>query len=289
MEQAHIGIIGGSGVYDVEELKVIKELFIKTPFGSPSDKILIGRFSKGENIAFLPRHGKGHRHLPTEVNSKANIWALKYLGVKYIISISAVGSLKEEIHPGDIVIPNQLIDRTKLRPQTFFGDGIVGHIQFADPFCNELCNMLIQEVKKLGYRLHEKGTYVCMEGPAFSTRAESHLYRSWDADIIGMTAIPEAMLAREAEICYANISLPTDYDSWRESEEAVSVEMVVQCMRENIKKAKQIIKEVTLKIPQNMSCGCHKAAEFAVMTNKKYFPKKTMKKLELFYGKYFNT
>lgn len=287
MQKVRIGIIGGSGVDDMEDLKVLDEVSIKTPFGLPSDKILIGKIGEGDPIAFLPRHGKGHTYLPTEVNSKANIWALKYLGVEHIISVSAVGSLKEEIHRGDIIIPDQIIDRTKSRANTFFGDGLVGHVQFADPFCEELRILLIKEVEQLGYALHKKGTYICMEGPLFSTRAESHLYRSWGADLIGMTALPEAKLAREAEICYATIALSTDYDSWRESEEEVSVEMVVQCMHENIKKAKQIIKQVISKIPKDIKCTCHQAAQYAVMTKKEYIPKKTLKKLELFYGKYF--
>ncbi len=286
MEKARIAVIGGSGVYNIEELKIIDELKIKTPFGLPSDKILIGKFANSENIAFLPRHGKGHRFLPTEINSKANIWALKYIGVERIIGISAVGSLKEEIHPGDIVIPDQIIDRTKSRANSFFGDGIVGHISFAEPFCPELRKVLIETVKQLGYSLHTTGTYICMEGPLFSTKAESHLYRSWGASLIGMTVLPEAKMAREAEICYGTIALPTDYDCWYEAHETVTVEMVIKQMQENIKKAKQIIKEVVNNIPIERNCICKNAAANAIMTNPKYIPKKTFKKLKLFYGKY---
>ncbi len=286
MEKARIGVIGGSGVYEIENLTVVDEIMIGTPFGMPSDKILIGKFDNSENIAFLPRHGKGHRYLPTEVNSKANIWALKYIGVEKIISISAVGSLKEEIHPGDIVIPDQLIDRTKSRPNSFFGDGIVGHVPFAEPFCPDLRKILIDTVNELGYKNHDKGTYVCMEGPLFSTKAESHLYRSWGASLIGMTALPEAKLAREAEMCYATIALPTDYDCWHESEESVTVDMVVKQMIENVKKAKEIIKKAVLKIPQERTCICKDAAANAVMTAPEYIPYETYKKLELFYGKY---
>ena len=286
MLKARIGVIGGSGLYDITEFKKLDEIKIKTPFGQPSDKIIIGKFGDSENIAFLPRHGKGHRLLPTEVNSKANIWALKYLGVERIIAVSAVGSLKEEIRPGDVVIPDQIIDRTKSRPNSFFGNGIVGHVAFAEPFCPELRNLLYDTAKNLNFKVHPKGTYVCMEGPLFSTKAESNLYRSWNADLIGMTSLPEAKLAREAEICYATIALPTDYDCWYETEETVSVELVVQRLNENIKKAKEIIKNVINKIPIERNCICKNAAEKAIMTDPKYINKKTFKKLKLFYGKY---
>jgi len=286
MLKARIGVIGGSGLYDITEFKKLDEIKIKTPFGQPSDKIIIGKFGDSENIAFLPRHGKGHRLLPTEVNSKANIWALKYLGVERIIAVSAVGSLKEEIRPGDVVIPDQIIDRTKSRPNSFFGNGIVGHVAFAEPFCPELRNLLYDTAKNLNFKVHPKGTYVCMEGPLFSTKAESNLYRSWNADLIGMTSLPEAKLAREAEICYSTIALPTDYDCWYETEETVSVELVVQRLNENIKKAKEIIKNVINKIPIERNCICKNAAENAIMTDPKYINKKTFKKLKLFYGKY---
>lgn len=286
MLKARIGVIGGSGLYDITEFKKLDEIKIKTPFGQSSDKIIIGKFGDSENIAFLPRHGKGHRLLPTEVNSKANIWALKYLGVERIIAVSAVGSLKEEIRPGDVVIPDQIIDRTKSRPNSFFGNGIVGHVAFAEPFCPELRNLLYDTAKNLNFKVHPKGTYVCMEGPLFSTKAESNLYRSWNADLIGMTSLPEAKLAREAEICYATIALPTDYDCWYETEETVSVELVVQRLNENIKKAKEIIKNVINKIPIERNCICKNAAEKAIMTDPKYINKKTFKKLKLFYGKY---
>ncbi len=287
MEKARIGIIGGSGVYEIDELKIIDELDIKTPFGQPSDKMLIGKFGDGENIAFLPRHGKGHCILPTEVNSKANMWAMKYLGVEHIIGISAIGSLKKEIQRGDLILPDQIIDRTKSRPNSFFGDGIVGHVAFAEPFCNSLRNTLLKEINNLGYKVHKNGTYVCMEGPLFSTKAESHLYRDWNASIIGMTALPEAKLAREAEICYALIALSTDYDCWLETEESVSVEMILDIMKENSVKAKNIIKNVVYNIPDERNCECGTAAKYAILTNKKYIPAKTLKRLELLYGKYF--
>jgi len=287
MKNVKIGIIGGSGIYDIEDLTILDEMKIKTPFGEPSDKITIGKFSDGKYVAFLPRHGKGHRILPTEVNSKANIWALKKIGVERIIGISAVGSLKEEIHPGDIVIPDQIIDRTKSRPNSFFGNGIVGHVAFAEPFCPVLRKVIIDSVSKLKYKLHKDGTYVCMEGPLFSTKAESYLYRSWGASLIGMTVLPEAKLAREAEICYATIALPTDYDCWYEKAESVTVEVVIKQMQENILKAKNIIKDVIPKIPEERDCFCKNAAENAIMTDPKYIPKKEFKKISLFYGKYF--
>ncbi len=286
MQKARIGIIGGSGLYEIEELIIVEEVGIKTPFGAPSDKILLGKFAEGENIAFLPRHGKGHCILPSEVNSKANIWALKSLGVEHIIAVSAIGSLKEEIERGDIILPDQIIDRTRSRQNSYFGDGIVGHVSFADPFCNELRNALIKELDKEGYKCHKKGTYICMEGPLFSTRAESHLYRSWGASVIGMTALPEAKLAREAEMCYALIALSTDYDCWHEGEEAVSVKMILEIMKDNIIKAKKIIKNVVYNIPKERNCECNNAAEYAIFTDKKYIPAGTLKKLKLFYGKY---
>ncbi len=286
MDSVKTGIIGGSGIYAVENLKVLEEKAISTPFGDPSDKILIGQFENGEKIAFLPRHGKGHRIMPTELNARANIYALKSLGVERIISISAVGSLKKKIKPRDIVIPNQLIDRTYHRPNTFFGEGVVGHIGFADPFCNSLEKFLYTEIKKKGFPVHQKETYVCMEGPAFSTRAESNLYRDWGAGIIGMTALPEAKLAREAEICYAIVAFATDYDCWYEEEESVSVEMVIANFQANIEKAKTIIKDIVSRLPDTSSCPCHSAAAGAIMTQKNLIPEATKKKLDLLYGKY---
>ena len=287
MDKVKTGVIGGSGIYAVDNLKVIEEKSISTPFGDPSDKILIGQFDNGEKIAFLPRHGKGHRIMPTELNNRANIYALKSIGVERIVSISAVGSLKKKIKPRDIVIPNQLIDRTSKRASTFFGEGIVGHVGFADPFCNKLEKFLYDEIKKKGFSVHQKETYVCMEGPAFSTRAESNLYRSWDAGIIGMTALPEAKLAREAEICYAVVAFATDYDCWHEETESVSVEMIIANFNANIEKAKIIIKDIVSRLPDTSACACHSAAAGAIMTHKDYFPEATRKKLDLLYGKYF--
>ncbi|HCL56496.1 MAG TPA: S-methyl-5'-thioadenosine phosphorylase [Spirochaetia bacterium] len=285
MSMAEIAIIGGSGVYQIEGVKIIQELDIDTPFGKPSDKIMIAEI-EGKEVAFLPRHGKGHRILPGELPVEANVWALKSIGVRKVIAVSAVGSLKEKIKPRDFVIPSQIIDRTKNRPLSLFGKGVVGHVSFADPFCPHLSESLYQTLKKLNLTdIHRDAAYVCMEGPQFSTKAESNLYRSWDADIIGMTAIPEAKMFREAEICYAMIALSTDYDCWHE--EIVTVEMVIGNMKsnvENIKKAlPDIIKNIEIK-----SCGCEQAAAFAIMTDKTMIPQETKQKLSLFYKKYWD-
>jgi len=277
-------VIGGSGIYHIEGLTILEERRIRTPFGDPSDKVIIGTFDGNTKLAFLPRHGKGHRIMPSEINSRANIWALKSLGVRTVISLSAVGSLKEEIKPQDIVIPRQIIDRTRNRPSTFFGEGVVGHIQFGSPVCGSTSNFLFEEIKKLGYRVHADETYVCMEGPAFSTRAESNLYRSWKAGIIGMTALPEAKLCREAEMCYSIIAFSTDYDCWHEEE--VSVEMVIANFNANIGKAKNIIKDILTRVPDDGKCRCRTAAAGAIMTDKTLIPRKTRDKLRLLFGKY---
>ena len=286
MEKARIAVIGGTGLYKIEGITIKEELDIDTPFGKPSDKISIADID-GVNVAFLPRHGVGHRYLPTEIPVKANIWALKSLGVERIIAVSAVGSLKEEIKPRDIVIPDQIIDRTKSRPNSYFGNGIVGHVSFADPFCNELREMLSQTVSDLGYRFHQGGTYICMEGPLFSTRAESNLYRSWGGSVIGMTAIPEAKLAREAEICYGMLAFSTDYDCWKEDEEDVTIEMVVENLSANTRAAQEIIKNVVKRIPEERLCSCAEAAKYAIITDPSMIPEDTKSKLEIFYGKYW--
>lgn len=285
MEQkAKIAVIGGSGVYSVPGLKITEELKVRTPFGDPSDRIIIGSFEGTASVAFLPRHGRGHRLLPSEVNSRANVWALKSIGVERVVSLSAVGSLKLEIKPRDIVIPGQLIDRTKNRPSSFFGEGVVGHIPFGTPFCPGLSGFLTDEIRKKGYPLHTDETYVCMEGPAFSTKAESNLYRSWGAGIIGMTALPEAKLCREAELCYSVVAFSTDYDCWHEEE--VSVEMVVANFHANIEKAGAIIRDIVTRIPDDPSCRCRTAAAGAIMTAKDRIPASSKKKLGLLYGKY---
>lgn len=284
--KAEIGIIGGSGVYQLDGAEVIETIKPNTPFGYPSDEITIAKI-EGKNVAFLPRHGKGHIYLPTEVPSKANIYALKLLGVQKIISISAVGSLKSEIHPLHFVIPSQIIDRTKSRDNSFFGNGIVGHVAFANPFCQNLQNIFYKCLSKNNITVHINETLVCMEGPLFSTKAESNLYKSWGCGIVGMTALPEAKLAREAEICYAIIAMATDYDCWHEEEESVSVDMVVNNMKINTLNIKKVLPDIIKNISLS-ECECNSAAQFAVMTDKKYFPEKTKDNLNLFYGKYWN-
>ncbi len=285
MPQAKIGVMGGTGLYDVEGLTDIEEVDIKTPFGKPSDAIGIGKL-EGVGIAFLPRHGKGHRISPTDVPYQANIYALKSLGVEWIISVNAVGSLREEIKPGDLVIPNQLIDRTRSRVNSFFGGGIVAHVPFAEPFCPVLSQTLYQVAKEVGDIVHLNGTYVCMEGPAFSTRAESRLYRSWGADIIGMTALPEAKLAREAEICYAIIACVTDYDSWKELSEPVTVDVILDILHQSVDIAKKIIKLAVSRIPDKRDCDCATAMQTAIATAQEFIPAEQKKKLNLLIGKY---
>jgi len=286
MEKINMGVIGGSGLYQMEGLEEIETRQIPTPFGLPSDDIVIGRF-EGRNIAFLPRHKRGHCIMPSEVNSRANIYALKSLGVERIIGVSAVGSLKEEIKPLDILIPDQLFDRTKAtRHHTFFGEGAVGHISFADPYCTELSKLLFDAGKELGYSIHQGGIYLCMEGPQFSTRAESNIYRKWGCDIIGMTNLPEAKLAREAEICYATLALVTDYDVWHEAEEDVSIEMVINNLMKNVEHAKQIIKKVLLQIPDTRQCPCSTALKDGIITKPDLIPQTTKEKLKLLIQEY---
>ena len=283
--QARIGVIGGTGLYDIEGLGDIKEVYPNTPFGKPSDAIMVGRLG-GVGIVFLPRHGRGHRISPTEVPYRANIYALKSLGVEFIISSNSCGSFKESIKPGHLLIPDQIIDRTRGRISTFFSEGIVAHIPFADPFCPVLSDIVYQAAKEAGATVHEGGTFIAMEGPAFSTRAESHLYKSWGADIIGMTVLPEAKLASEAEICYASIACVTDYDSWHETHEAVSVEAILTTMRNNIDFAKKTIKLATGRIPAKRECVCATALGGAIVTDPSVIPAEQKKKLDLLIGKY---
>ena len=285
MPEAKIGVIGGSGLYEIEGMTEVKEVRLKTPFGDSSDAIAIGSL-EGTRIAFLPRHGKGHRISPTELPVRANIYALKSLGVEWIISISAVGSLKEEIHPLDLVIPDQLIDRTKSRVNTFFGQGLVAHVAFAEPFCPVLSEILYQAAMEQGARVHKGGTYVVMEGPLFSTGAESNLYRSWGASIIGMTALPEAKLAREAEICYATLACVTDYDCWHQTEESVTVEMIVANLQRNVTTAKNIIRIAAGRIPQQRECSCAQALKDVIITDPKKIPPRVKRDLGLLIGKY---
>ena len=287
MPQAKIGIIGGSGLYDIEGMTDIEGVDISTPFGKPSDTIITGKLG-GVGVAFLPRHGKGHRIMPTQLPARANIYALKKLGVEHIIAVCSAGSFKQEVEPGHLLIPDQIIDRTRLRINTFFGDGIVAHMPFADPFCPDLSQVLYQAGKEAGATVHMGGTYVCMEGPAFSTRAESKLYRSWGADIIGMTALPEAKLAREAEICYAVIGCVTDYDSWLERSEPVTIEAILGTMGKNIDTTRQIIKLATSRIPGKRECECATALATAIVTPPDMIPAEQKQKLELLIGKYIH-
>ena len=280
-----LGIIGGSGLYEMEGLGDIVTVDVSTPFGDPSDQIITGTLGDLK-MAFLPRHGKGHRILPSEVNYRANIYALKSLGVDTIISVSAVGSMKEEIKPGDLVVPNQFIDRTKGRSSTFFGAGIVAHVAFADPVCHALADVLAKGAASTGADIHQGGTYICMEGPQFSTRAESNLYRSWGVDVIGMTNIPEAKLAREAEICYSTMALATDYDCWHETEEDVSVEAILAIMHKNVENAKEAIRWTAGNIGDKMPCSCNTALEFAIVTDPNVIPEETKKNLGPIIGKY---
>jgi 5'-methylthioadenosine phosphorylase len=287
MPQAKIGVIGGTGLYDVKGLTEVEEVDIDTPFGKPSDTIIVGKL-EGVGVAFVPRHGQGHRIIPSEVPSRANIYSLKSLGVESIIAINSVGSLKKEIRRGDLVIPDQLIDRTKSRINTFFGDGIVAHISFAEPFCPSLRRLLYDMAGEVGANAHPTGTYMVMEGPAFSTKAESCLHRSWGADVIGMTALPEAKLAREAEICYAIVACVTDYDVWHETEESVSVEVVLRILQQNIDISKKIIKTTVSKIASTRGCGCATALRGAIVTAPDAISPEQKKKLELLIGKYIN-
>lgn len=285
MAEARIAVIGGSGLYQIEGLRDAEKLKPKTPFGLPSDVITVGTL-EGRRVAFLPRHGRGHRISPTELPVPANIYALKSLGVELIISISAVGSLKEEIHPLDLVIPDQLIDRSRSRVNTFFGRGLVVHVTFADPFCPVLSRILYDAAQGVGARVHRGGTYVVMEGPLFSTKAESHLYRSWGASVIGMTALPEAKLAREAEMCYATVACVTDYDCWHEEHESVTIDMVISNLTQNADIARKIITQAVIDIPLERKCGCATALENAIITAPERIPRRMKEDLALLIGKY---
>jgi 5'-methylthioadenosine phosphorylase len=283
--EAKIAVIGGTGLYEVEGLTDFREVSVDTPYGKPSDCIVLGSLA-GVRVAFLPRHGRGHRIMPTEIPSRANIWALKSLGVEHIIAINSVGSFKEEIKPGDLLIPDQLIDRTSQRANTFFGQGIVGHVQFAEPFCPSLRKVVIESAREAGATVHPKGTYVVMEGPAFSTRAESRLHLSWGADVIGMTALPEAKLAREAEICYAVIAMATDYDSWHETKDVVSVEVILTTLHNNIELSRRIIKLAVSRIAKLRHCECAGALAHAIVTDPALIPPERKVELAPIIGKY---
>jgi 5'-methylthioadenosine phosphorylase len=281
-----IGVIGGSGLYEMEGLKVLEEKRLDTPFGAPSDAYILGEL-EGRKVVFLPRHGRGHRISPSELNFRANIWGMKKLGVDAIIAVSAVGSMKKEIEPGHMVIVDQFFDRTRGRVSTFFSDGVVAHLTFADPVCSEIRKALIASGRQVGATLHEKGTYICMEGPQFSTRAESNVYRQWGMDVIGMTNLQEAKLAREAEICYATLALSTDYDCWYEGHDDVTIEMVIATLQRNVETAKKMVREAVKAIGPNRSCPCRSALKNAILTDRKLIPAETKKRLEIIAGKYW--
>jgi 5'-methylthioadenosine phosphorylase len=287
LSQAEIGIIGGSGLYSMPGITDVRELRQQTPFGDPSDPYVLGRLV-GRKVAFLARHGRGHRILPSELNFRANIYGFKQLGVERIVSVSAVGSLKEEHKPLDFVIPDQFFDRTRHRVDTFFGDGVVAHIAFADPVCAEMAGVVQAACKKAGVTGKRGGTYVCMEGPQFSTKAESNVYRSWGMDVIGMTNLQEAKLAREAEICYVTIAMVTDYDCWHPHHDSVTVEQIVAVLLKNAENASNVVRETVAALPAGRSCKCGSALAHAILTDRSMIPAATRERLKLILGEYLD-
>ena len=285
MHEKTIGIVGGSGLYELEGLTAVKEVELLTPYGKPSGTYLTGRLGD-VSLVFLPRHGAGHFIAPHEINYRANIYGFKKLGVQQLLSFSAVGSMKEEIKPGEVVVVDQFLDRTRTRPSSFFENGCVAHVSFADPVCPALRKVLVRSGKICGIKIHDGGTYVCIEGPQFSTRAESLLYKSWNVDVIGMTNLPEARLAREAELCYGTAALVTDFDCWRTHETSVDAAEVLTVMRQNINRAKDMIKEIVSQISSIQSCSCHSALQYAVVTQRDVMPKEARERLGLFLNKH---
>ncbi|MFO1518892.1 MAG: S-methyl-5'-thioadenosine phosphorylase [bacterium] len=284
MTSKRVGIIGGSGLYEMEELEITEKVGLETPFGNPSDEYVMGRLS-GVDVVFLARHGRGHRLLPSEINYRANVWGMKKLGVEQILSVSAVGSLKEEIVPGNLVFADQFIDRTYRRNPSFFGDGVVAHVALAEPICASLRSSLGKAAGELKIPFHPQGTYLCIEGPQFSTKAESHLYRSWNCDVIGMTNVTEAKLAREAQICYATVALATDYDCWHAEHDSVTADQVIQTLLANVEKAKKLLRAVLPHLPKERSCACATALRNAVVTDKLMISHEAKKRLALIMGK----
>lgn len=280
-----VGVIGGSGLYAMEGLEDVREVRLATPFGEPSDAYVVGKLG-GVRLVFLPRHGRGHRIAPTEINSRANLWGMKALGVTRVLSVSAVGSLREDIAPGDFVAVDQFIDRTRHRPDTFFERGVVGHVMFADPTCAELRKALVHAARSVGVRVHDGGTYVNMEGPQFSTRAESRLYRSWGADVIGMTNLQEARLAREAELCYATLAMATDYDCWHQAHGDVTVEAILAVMAANVSHARAALRAVQPFLPPERGCPCKDALKYAILTAPEAIPPEARDRLALLLDRY---
>lgn len=282
-----VGVIGGSGLYGMPQLQNVRTETVTTPFGDPSDALVCGTL-EGVPVVFVPRHGVGHRLLPSEVPYAANIWALKKLGVTRILSVSAVGSLREDVEPGHLVAVDQFLDRTSKRRNSFFGGGVVGHVSFGDPVCSPWHAALVQAARDAGGQVHPRGTYLCMEGPAFSTRAESLLHRRDGADVVGMTNMPEAKLAREAELCFATLALATDYDCWHTGHDAVTVEAVVAVIHRNVALAQNVVRHLVRTVKQVGACACSNAAQHAVMTDVQKIPAERRKELDLLYGKYWN-
>ncbi|CAI4033047.1 S-methyl-5'-thioadenosine phosphorylase [Nitrospira tepida] len=283
--RADIGIIGGSGLYEMEGLTQVREARIKTPFGDPSGPVILGQL-EGRRVAFLARHGQGHRFSPSTINYRANIYALKAIGVSQVLSVSAVGSMRETIQPGHVVLPDQFLDWTKRRASTFFDADVVAHVGLAEPVCGRLGQIVEQATRSVGAVAHRGGSYLCIEGPQFSTKAESHLYRSWHVSVIGMTNMPEAKLAREAELCYATIALVTDYDCWHETEEAVQVEAILTVLRQNVLLAKRLLREVVGQLEEKAVCGCQQALKGAIITAPEAIPAAARTRLHLLIGRY---
>jgi 5'-methylthioadenosine phosphorylase len=283
--QAEIGIIGGSGLYSMNGLTKTREVHVKTPFGGPSDAIVLGML-EGKRVAFLARHGRGHRILPGEINFRANVYAMKLLGVERIISVSAVGSLMEDLQPGEFLVPDQFVDRTKNRVSTFFGDGLVAHVGFDKPTCGQVSGVLADASVHCGVMVHRRGTYVCIEGPQFSTLAEAHMHRQLKFEVIGMTNVTEAKLAREAEICYATIAMITDFDCWHPEHESVTASQIIATLVQNAENAQQVLREAVRAMPEDRNCKCGAALKHALVTDMKLVPKATKKKLEAIIGKY---
>lgn len=285
MSEIEIGVIGGSGLYKMEGLERVEEIAVDTPFGTPSDKYIVGDLM-GKRVAFLPRHGRGHKIQPSDLNFRANIYGMKKLGVKRIISVSAVGSMKENLHPKDIVIPDQFYDNTKHRVSTFFGDGIVAHVSVADPVCPDLATVIYKSAAGVGAKVHKGGVYLCIEGPQFSTRGESLIYRKWGVDVIGMTNVTEAKLAREAEICYSTIALVTDYDCWHQEEADVTTDAIIEILNQNVETSKKIIKEALSNISDERTCVCSHAMSNAILTARESIAPEVKEKLKEIIGKY---
>ena len=284
-EELVVGVIGGSGLYEIAGLEDLQEVRLATPFGEPSDAFLTGVLG-GVRMVFLPRHGRGHRLSPHEINYRANVWGMKRLGVTRIVSVSAVGSMREDVHPGDFVVIDQFFDRTRHRLDTFFGEGVVAHVMFADPVCADVRRALVDAARETGVKVHDGGVYLNMEGPQFSTRAESRIYRGWGVDVIGMTNLQEAKLAREAEICYATVAMATDYDCWHDSHEAVTIEAILEVMRSNVAHARSLIAAAVPLLDPVRGCPCQDALRFAIMTDPARIPAAARDRLALLIDKY---